>query len=756
MNGNHYRAAARTAVIYIAVAGLWIVFSDKVLLAFVQDPAAITAMQTTKGWFFVLATAAMLFLLVARDLETIGRSEETLREGNKALAKANENLTAVEEELRQQFNELTANQAKIFRQNECLLTLRETAFALMHELDVDALLRLIVEKAAAIGESSHAYLYTLTADGQAMELKIVIGTAIQEIGFRQKPGEGVVGRVWETGRPFVVHDYHQWSGRLAQEEFAVIRTSTGFPLVAGGQVVGVFGVNYFDHHELDESDRDLLASFAELASIALGNAHLHHSLREELAERAKVEADLKRQQDRTQALLNAIPDLILRFSLDGILLEQKKGVDMRTTTRFEDHIGRHISAFSPPDIAKKVTRHIRKAVATRATQQFEYEVAAANGDLYHREMRIVAADADEVIGIVRDITKRRAMERELKQMSLTDQATGLHNRTYFEAELRRLTDARYLPAGVIVCDIDGLKFINGTLGHDTGDKLIVAAASMIATCFGADDIVARIGGGEFGIILPHSEPDAVGEACDRIRAAVAGYRETSRTPLSVSVGMSVCADGDTTLTDTFKAADRNMYREKLHSQQSGHSAIVNTLAQALEARDFVTDGHADRLQDLVERLAVAAGLPGSALPDLRLLGRFHDIGKVGIPDQILFKPGRLTNEEFTVMKRHCEIGYRIALASPELAPIADWILKHQEWWNGQGYPLGLAGEDIPLPCRILAIVDAYDAMTNDRPYRKAMSSGEAIAELQRCAGRQFDARLVELFVDIIRPAPPGA
>jgi len=221
-------------------------------------------------------------------------------------------------------------------------------------------------------------------------------------------------------------------------------------------------------------------------------------------------------------------------------------------------------------------------------------------------------------------------------------------------------------------------------------------------------------------------------------------------PLSISVGMDVCTGGETTLNETYKNADRNMYREKLHSQQSGHSAIVATLAQALEARDFVTDGHADRLQYLMEKLAVAAGLPASDLPDIRLLGRFHDIGKVGIPDQILFKPGRLTDEEYEIMKRHCEIGYRIALASPELAPIADWILKHQEWWNGEGYPLGLAGEDIPLPCRILAIVDAYDAMTNDRPYRKAMSGSDAVAELVRCAGRQFDERLVRLFVNIVQ------
>lgn len=136
--------------------------------------------------------------------------------------------------------------------------------------------------------------------------------------------------------------------------------------------------------------------------------------------------------------------------------------------------------------------------------------------------------------------------------------------------------------------------------------------------------------------------------------------------------------------------------------------------------------------------------------DLRLFAQFHDIGKVGIPDQILFKNGPLTLEEMVIMKRHCEIGYRIAQASPDLLPIAEWILKHHEWWNGKGYPLGLKGEEIPLECRILAIADAYDAMTNDRPYRKALTREEALSEIKKCSGTQFDPRLVDMFLKMMQ------
>ena len=171
--------------------------------------------------------------------------------------------------------------------------------------------------------------------------------------------------------------------------------------------------------------------------------------------------------------------------------------------------------------------------------------------------------------------------------------------------------------------------------------------------------------------------------------------------------------------------------------------------KALEARDFITEGHANRLQVYVKEMAAVLGMSTRSIFDLCLLAKFHDIGKVGVPDRILFKPGPLTNEEALEMQRHCEIGHLIARSAPDLGPIADWILKHHGWWNGKGYPLGLKGKEIPLECRILAIVDAYDAMTSDRPYRKALSREKALSELKRCSGSQFDPCLVNKFVEIL-------
>jgi diguanylate cyclase (GGDEF)-like protein/PAS domain S-box-containing protein len=351
----------------------------------------------------------------------------------------------------------------------------------------------------------------------------------------------------------------------------------------------------------------------------------------------------------------------------------------------------------------------------------------------------------------RDVTERRLIEEKMNFLSFHDVLTGLYNRTYFEEELNRLERRRAGAVGLILFDLDGLKLVNDSFGHEQGDQLLVRTAELIQSCFREADVVARIGGDEFAVIIRDATTEIMEEAIARVGAAVNGLQaREQRIPLSLSAGYAFAGDKTVVMRDLFREADNNMYREKLHRSQSARSAIVQTVMSLLEARDFITEGHAERLQEMLTKLARAAGLPESRMIDLRLLAQFHDIGKVGIPDRILLKPGPLSPDEMTEMKRHSEIGHRIAQSSPDLLPVADWVLKHQEWWNGKGYPLGLAGEQIPIECRILAIADAFDAMTSDRPYRKAMGQETAIAELRRCAGTQFDPELVELFIQVCR------
>jgi diguanylate cyclase (GGDEF)-like protein/PAS domain S-box-containing protein len=367
-----------------------------------------------------------------------------------------------------------------------------------------------------------------------------------------------------------------------------------------------------------------------------------------------------------------------------------------------------------------------------------------NVPIYDDEGNLTALE-----GIARDVTNNEYTENKLRYLTMHDSLTDLYNRAFFEEEIARIEKANILPVGIIICDIDGLKLINDTLGHEKGDNYLKKTADIIKLDLRDYDSAARIGGDEFVIIKPYSTRKEIEIHCENIKEMVEKINSKSMDiPLSISLGHAYQKQGKLIKGRLFKEAEDNMCRNKLLNSKSIRSYMVETLTRALEARDFITEGHADRLEDLLINLAKKLKLSEDLLAKLRLLAKFHDIGKVGVPDNILFKKGPLTSDEKKEMQRHSEIGHRIAIASPDLALIADYILKHHEWWNGKGYPLGLKGKDIPLLCRILAVADAYDAMTNDRPYRKAMTHEDAVKELKDNAGVQFDPEVVWKFINI--------
>jgi diguanylate cyclase (GGDEF)-like protein/PAS domain S-box-containing protein len=350
----------------------------------------------------------------------------------------------------------------------------------------------------------------------------------------------------------------------------------------------------------------------------------------------------------------------------------------------------------------------------------------------------------------RDITDRKLLEQELRYLSAHDALTSLYNRTYFEEELNRLENGKYDPVGMMIFDLDGLKLVNDTMGHEAGDRLLKNFARILQKCFRQDDVITRVGGDEFAVLLPETSDKILVKIAVCINNTVSEYNSINPSlPISVSMETAVRNDNRTSLRDIYKEADNRMYRTKLQRSGSAHSSVVNTLLKALQARDYITEGHGERMRNLVAMLGKELNLHDSTMTNLQLLAQFHDIGKVGIPDSILFKQDRLTEEEYHEMQRHSEIGQRIALASPELSSLADLILKHHEYWDGSGYPFGLAGEQIPMECRIIALVDAFDTMTHDRPYSQAVSSHEALKEIARCSGTQFDPQLTALFLKLL-------
>jgi putative nucleotidyltransferase with HDIG domain len=197
----------------------------------------------------------------------------------------------------------------------------------------------------------------------------------------------------------------------------------------------------------------------------------------------------------------------------------------------------------------------------------------------------------------------------------------------------------------------------------------------------------------------------------------------------------------------------SLHKNKILESKSYHSSILSSIQATMFAKSQNTEEHAERLATLCKYVGQELSLTPSQMDELLLFAMLHDIGKIGIDDRILNKPDKLTDEEWIVMKKHTEIGYRIALSSPELQSIANYILSHHEHWNGNGYPQGLKQEEIPLLSRILGLVDSYDAMTQDRVYRKALSRDQAIHEILNYRGIQFDPKITDIFIEILNKYP---
>ncbi len=353
-----------------------------------------------------------------------------------------------------------------------------------------------------------------------------------------------------------------------------------------------------------------------------------------------------------------------------------------------------------------------------------------------------------IFGITRDITEKKKAEEKIKYLSFHDVLTGLYNRAFFEEELKRLNTDRQLPLTIVTGDVNGLKLINDAYGHIKGDEFLVKIADILKDSFRKEDILSRWGGDEFIAILPKTTTRDALKIVKRIKDSCK-KRATTEMPLSISLGVATKKKPGEDIEEVIKKAEDKMYRQKLLESKSINEQLVESLKENLRKGELDSEEHSLKLREYALLIGERLGLSNIKLEELKLLIDVYNIGKLALADEIMAKPGRLTNKEWELVKKLPEYGYRIAESSEKLKPIAEAILSHYEWYNGSGYPRGIKGEEIPLLSRISFVINSYDAMTKNRPYRKKMTKSEIIKEFKKFSGTQFDPEVVNIFLSLL-------
>ncbi|MBN2259744.1 MAG: PAS domain S-box protein [Clostridiales bacterium] len=470
----------------------------------------------------------------------------------------------------------------------------------------------------------------------------------------------------------------------------------------------------------------------------------------DIANRRYAEKELAKQKTAFEALFTNSSDAIVMFDKEHKILDINKNFEMLFDYTLEEISGKYVdSVFSNADIIHE-TKHLTDTLLLGEKVSLE-AVRFAKGNKERNVMiqGVPIISGNEVIGgygIYSDISERKKAEDEIIYISYHDQLTGLYNRRFFEEELKRLDHERNLPLALIMADVNGLKLINDAFGHIAGDELLKITADIIKKACRNDEIIARLGGDEFIILLPNTNYEEAEIIVNRIKTSSREYKLES-IEISVSFGFDVKHEMSDTVDELFKRAEDYMYRHKLIESPSVRGRMFETIIRTLHEKNKREERHSSRVSELSEKIGAAYGLSAREVFELKSAGWLHDIGKIAIDDNILNKKGKLNEEEWVEIKRHPEVGYRILNAVNEMTEISQYVLAHHERWDGKGYPRGLKENEIPVQSRIICVADAFDAMTRERTYREVLTDQEAIDEIQKNSGIQFDPKVVDVFVN---------
>jgi len=578
--------------------------------------------------------------------------------------------------------------------------------------------------------------------------------------------DGVNGRIAYSTIQGTAYVYGQFMPTSELQQSLRVFTVVSFAILVG--LIAIGGSAFYIYHRYINQPATRLTD--EIAMISpednygfrfdvkrgIGFSEARKALNELLDRTVDLQSQAKSHSDelwsrnqKYNLLLDSAMDIVFEMDTEFRYVEvYGRGLQL-FNMKEKDMIGKAYKEIFGTDLGVEREVHLKNALkGMKSVYSWQYNNQGE--DVYLETVVSPLFDAKGdiigIVGVTRDITEQELRYNEMVNISTHDYLTGLFNRRYYISTLEKLDQLKQYPFSVINIDFNGLKIINDAYGHAAGDQALIKTAEILLSNSPENYTVCRVSGDEFTVVLPASgkvETDAyISKLTKCFEKEYIGNIE-----LSVAIGYYVKHDDSIDVDEVRKLAENDMFRHKITERKSvknkAISAILKTLTEKYEAERI----HSDRVSEISVKIGETLNLTNEEIKELRTAAMFHDIGKISIPDDIINKPGKLTRDEFEIIKTHTEVGYEILRAADEYSQLAIYASSHHERWDGQGYPHGLKELEIPLFSRIIALADSYEAMTSDRPYRTRLTDDAAANEIVRYAGTQFDPELAKLFVE---------
>ena len=674
-NSNPKCQALKITFIYFFIGGLWILLSDKLLELLIRDPDTRVIIAIIKGWFYVLITAIIIFILIYKEMKEVIESKEKIQDINLMLEEEIQKKIQIENEL---------NKEKVFME-----AIFNSVPGLVYLYDN--------ENKFVRWNKKHSEITGYSDD------EIISMNFLDLYKYDEKNKKTILKTIEIAAK----------TGFGEAEVELPIKNGNKIPIFFTISPVRIQNELYFTGIGLDMTQKNQLTERLQKYKVLSENAN----------------------------------DAMLFVDKEGQILEVNNAAIRIYGYTFEEFT--KMSVFDLRHIEKdqKVIGQMEKADESGIIfETIHYlkdgtpiSVEVSSQGTFIGEKRIL-------LSIVRNISDRKKAEKEILYLSYHDQLTGLYNRRFYEEEMRRLNSERWIPVALIIADVNGLKLINDAFGHMAGDILLQKIASALKRECPSNGIISRIGGDEFVILLPETNEDEGKRIVERIKSAIK-YEKTDNIILSISLGIAVKQNKFEDIDEIFKKAEADMYRYKLSESSAMRRQTIDLIMNSLYERSSIELNHGKRVSEISEAIAAAMKFEKEHIEQVKIAGFIHDIGKISINKNIINKSESLNEDERHEIMRHSEVGYQILRSVNEFSRIANYVLEHHERWDGQGYPKGLKGNEISIEGRIIAVADAYAAMTSDRIYSKALSKEAVINELNKCSGSQFDPKVVEIFIE---------